>query len=181
MHVSGSESYNYSPIQGAQKPQELSQEQHDLVFVKIKADSVNAQIDAYVAGTQQSSSQSSSDYTENYTDFASDVRRAKSYAILVENGVDLSSVPGRPSTLPVPDPSELDQDQRDSLRQGLVGIAGYQSTLDQIEAYKAGSENSDSSSDETAQSVENYNQFANDLRRSDALNTYIDYNNFPLG
>ena len=190
MQVSGNQSYNCSPIHGTQKPQDLSQEQQDLALVKVKSDSVNAQIDAYVAGTKQynestsTNENSNSNYSQNYTDFAADARQANNLNILVENGVDFSSIPQQPGIEPpavTPDPVELDQGQRDTLRQGIVNVAGYQSTQAQIDAYRAGSEQANNSYQETSQSIESYNEFAADARKSEALNTYVDYNNYLVG
>ena len=194
MQVSNQTTTGYSPIDISQnrldKIQDLTQEQRDTLretaALKAGKESKEAQIEAYVAGTKQyneSSTEykSNEDYVQNYTDFASDVRRANNYASLVENGVDFSTISQRPSTQPSVDISELDQDHKDTLREGVVSVAGYQSTKDQIEAYKAGAKQSNSSFDETRQYIENYNQFASDLRRSDALNTYVEYNNYLVG
>jgi len=189
MQVSGNESYNYSPIQGTQKPQDLSSEQKALATVKVKSDSVNAQIDAYVAGTEQynqttSNYDSGNDYTQNYNEFAQNVRQANNLAIAVENGVDFSDLPEEPSIEPPiagPVPGDLDQAQKDTLHQGVVSVAGYQSTQSQIDAYKAGSAQANNEYNDTAQSIESYNQFAADARKSEALNTYVDYNNYLVG
>ena len=194
MQVSAQTGTNYSPIDISQnrpdKIQDLTQEQRDTLretaALKAGKESKEAQIEAYVAGTKQYNEssteyESNEEYVQNYTDFASDVRRANNYATLVENGVDFSSIIERPSVQPLPDLSDLDQDQKDTLREGIVSVAGYQSTQDQIEAYKAGSEESNSNLNETAQYVENYNQFSADVRRNDALNTYIEYNNYLVG
>lgn len=194
MQVSSQTGSNYSPIDISQnrsdKIQDLTQEQRDTLretaVLKAGKESKEAQIEAYVAGTKQYNEsptqyETNEDYVQNYTDFASDARRANNYATLVENGVDFSSIIERPSVQPLPDLSDLDQDQKDTLREGIVSVAGYQSTQDQIEAYKAGSEESNSNLNETAQYVENYNQFSADVRRNDALNTYIEYNNYLVG
>ena len=194
MQVSSQTGANYSPIDISQnrpdKVQDLSQEERDTLrqtaALKAGKESTEAQIEAYIAGTQQynetsSEYSSNEDYVQNYTDFASDVRQANNYASLVENGVDLSTVIDRGTIQPLPNPSELNQDQKDTLREGIVSAAGYQSTQDQIEAYKAGLEQSNTSFDETAQYVENYNEFAAEARRSESLNTYIDYNNYLAG
>jgi len=190
MQVSGNESYSYSPIQGVQKPQDITQEQKDLALVKVKSDSVNAQVDAYVGGTQQynetvsTSKSSNTNYTQNYNEFAQNVRQANNLEILVENGVDGSDIPERPEIEPPttgPVPGDVEQEQKDNLRQGIVSVAGYQSTISQIDAYKAGSAQANNSYNETAQSIESYNQFAADARKSEALNTYVDYNNYLVG
>lgn len=171
-------------------PQDMTQDQRDsvrqVVVGKAGKESKEAQLEAYVAGTQQANDTSSqteqnSEYVQNYTDFAADVRKADNYAILVENGVDLTSIPDRPSILPIEDPSELDQGQRDSLRQAAVGIAEKNSKEAQIEAYKAGTEQANSSTssfDETTQYVQNYNEFAADVRRSEYLNIYVQNNDY---
>jgi len=185
MQVSNQTTASYSPIDTPQdsldKIQDLTQEQRDTLrettALKAKKESKEAQIEAYVAGSQQSneSSNQNDDYVQNYTDFAADVRRANSYTTLVENGVDISDIKERED---LPDPSDLDQDQKDSLREGVASFAGQQSTQDKIDAYKAGSEQSSSIFYETQQSVQNYNEFAADVRRSNGLNTYIEYNNY---
>jgi len=186
MQVSGSQNYNYSPVQGAHKPQDLTQEQKELAFVKVKSDSVNAQVDAYAAGTQQanettSSYKNSTDYTQNYNEFAQGVRQANNLATLVENGVKPSEIPEEPSIEPPIASPTLDQGQKDTLREGVVSVAGYQSTQSQIDAYKAGSAQANNAYNNTAQSIESYNQFAADARKSEALNTYVDYNNYLVG
>ena len=190
MNVSNTSSYVTDYVTNTQnKPQDLSQEQRDTVRQTLVGvaghKSKEAQIDAYVQGSKSSSEDgSSSTYSENYTDFAADVRKSDNLTILVENGVELSSKPERPSTLPVQDPSELDQDQRDDIRQVAVGIAGHNSKEAQLEAYKAGTEQASSSNDEladTAQYVKNYNEFAADVRRSEYLNIYTENNNFLTG
>jgi hypothetical protein len=186
MQVSGSESYNYSPIQGVQKPQDPTQEQKDLALVKVKSDSVNAQIDAYVAGTEQynetsTNYENSNDYTQNYNEFAQNVRQANNLAILVENGVERPEDPSIEPPIAGPVSGDLDQAQKDTLRQGIVSVAGYQSTESQIDAYKAGSAQANNAYNDTAQSIDSYNQFAADARKSEALNTYVDYNNYLVG
>ena len=194
MQVSSQAGPNYSPIDTSlnhpDKIQDLTQEQRDTLretaALKAGKESKEAQLEAYIAGTKEYNESSTEyetneDYIQNYTDFASDVRRANNYATLVENGVDFSNIIERPSVQPLPALGDLDQDQTDTLREGIVSIAGYQSTQDQIEAYKAGAKQSSNTLNETAQYVENYNQFAADVRRSDALNTYIEYNNYLVG
>jgi len=121
-------------------------------------------------------------YTQNYTDFSKDIRQANNYATLVTNGADLSTIIDRPSVQPLSHTDVLNQDQKGTLREGVVSIAGYQSTKSQIEAYQAGVVNSQQNSfNETAQYFENYNEFAADVRRSESLSTYIEYNNYLVG
>jgi len=172
-----------SQINPAQAKNLSNNEQESLKALKVvdvHYDSKQAQIDAYVAGTQEAAG-TSDDYVQNYTDFASDIRRSNNYATLVENGVDFSSIKERAEPKALSDIASLDQDQKDTLREGLVSVAGYQSTQDQIEAYKVGAEQSSSSFDETAEYVQNYNESVAELRRDQALNTYIEYNNYLVG
>lgn len=190
MNVSSSNSYTASHITNSQRnPQDLTQDQRDSIrqvaVERAGQQSKEAQIEAYVAGTEQANEtaqyESSEAYVQNYTDFASDVRRAENYATLVENGIDASSLSERPGTLPVQDPVQIDQEQRDSIRQVLVAEAGQESKEAQIEAYAAGTEEaivSESPLDETAQYVQNYNEFAADVRRSESLNIYVQNNNY---
>jgi len=184
MNVSQSGVYSYSPVQQYQNIQDLNQDQKDTLrqtaVLKAGNESKQAQLDAYVAeDTTTSSSESTSTYTQNYTNFAADVRQANNYATLVENGVELSSS-DRPSTQTVPEP--LSQDQTDALREGIVSIAGYQSNQSQIEAYKAGSQDSANNQiSETQQYVQNFNEAAQDVRRSESLSTYIEFNNYLVG
>jgi len=192
MDVSSGNTYSASHISNTQRnPQDLTQDERDSVrqatVAKAGKESQEAQIEAYVAGTKQANettqNESNEDYVQDYTEFASDLRRAENYASLVENGVDASSITDRPSTLPVQDPSQLDQEQRDSVREAAVAQAGQESKEAQLEAYKAGTEQAASSAilDETAQYVENYNEFAADVRRSEYLNTYVENNNYLAG
>jgi len=184
MEISSSTNANYSQITNQHNNlQNATQEEKDrareVVVGAVAIDSKQSQIDAYVAGSSQDSdtsvSTSQEEYVQNYTDFASDARQADYYSTLVENGVDPSDIIDKPSTLPEIDPSQLDQEQKDTLRQTVVGVAGYQSTQSQIEAYKAGSGESDTSAySDTADYIKNYNEFASDVRRSNAINTYIE-------
>ena len=189
MQVSSNANYAYSPEQNIQ---DLSQGQRDSLrqglVAKAGKESKESQIEAYVAGTKQANEtaaqyESNEEYVQNYTDFASDARQAQNYATLVENGVTLSDIPSRPSTQPI-ESIPLNEDQTDALRKGVAALAGHKSTQDQIEAYQAGSENSNSTNvslDDTAQYVKNYNEFATDVRRSEYLNTYIENNNYLAG
>ena len=170
----------------AQKPtQEQLDKTRETVVDVVGYRSKKAQIDAYVSGMKQANEnyqdlQNTQEYTQNYTDFASDVRRAENYATYLNNArepSDLINRPEQPSIQPIADPQEITQDQVDTLRQGLAGIAGYQSTQDQIDAYKAGSQQSDGSDgtyQKTQEYVTNYNEFANQARQSEYINTYIE-------
>jgi len=190
MNVSGNGVYSYSPVQQYQNVQDLNQDQKDTIretaALKAGKESKEAQLDAYVAGTQQynetevTSSESTATYTQNYTDFAADVSRANNYATLVENGVDLSESSDNPTIQPIENP--LSQDQTDALREGIVSIAGYQSNQDQIDAYKAGSqESANNQISETQEYVQNFNEAAHDIKRSESLQTYIEFNNYLVG
>lgn len=180
----------YSPIDTSVNRPEKNQDQRDelrqTAALKAGKDSKEAQLEAYVAGTKQynetsSELENSDDYIQNYNDFASEIRQANNYATLVENGVEPSSILNRGTIEPLPNPSELDPGQKDTLREGIVSVAGYESTQSQIEAYEAGTQQSNNSFNETAQYVEDYNQFAQEIRRNDALNTYIEFNNYLVG
>ena len=189
MQVSSNATHAYSPQQNIQ---DLSQDQRDSLrqgaVAKAGKESKESQIEAYAAGTKQANEiatqyESNEEYVQNYTDFTSDARQAQNYATLVDNGVTLSDITRRPSTLPIEN-IPLNEDQTDALRQGAVAKAGKESTESQIEAYKAGSENSNSTNtsiNDTAQYVKNYNEFAADVRRSEYLNTYVENNNYLAG
>lgn len=147
------------------------------------------QIEIYVESTRNANEQyentstnaqdysAQQDYVENYNDFAQQARRAEYYQTLVENGVtpsDLDGIKNRPSTQPIPELPT--QEDRDTLRQAAVGIAQNRSTQSQIDAYRAGAQNnSNDNSFETTQAyVQNYTDFANQVRRSEYINTYIE-------
>ncbi|MEA3372675.1 MAG: hypothetical protein U9Q62_03175 [Campylobacterota bacterium] len=97
-----------------------------------------------------------------------------------ETGTSPFSVPQTQRRTPEqlqPPEQELSEEQRDTVREGIAGVAGYRSTQAQIEAYAAGAQqanNTSSAYEDTAAYIENYNNFAADLRRSDAINTYVD-------
>jgi len=147
--------------------------------------SKQAQLDAYVAGTQNANEnyndmEETQNSTQNYMEFSSDLRKAQSYTILMENGVKPSDVIDRPSIQPIDSPinyDDLSEDQADALRESATSIAGYKSTKAQIDAYAAGSNQGEAnpynSSQDTQEYVQNYNDFAQQIRRSDYLNTYI--------
>jgi len=189
MQVSSNANYTYSPQHNIQ---DLSQDQRDSLrqaaVAKAGEESKEAQIEAYVAGSEQANEtalqyESNEEYIQNYTDFAADARQAQNFATLVENGVGLPDIASRPSIQPIED-IPLSEDQTDTLRQGIATLAGHKSTQDQIEAYRAGSESTNSTNtsfEETAQYVKNYNEFAADVRRSEYLNTYVENNNYLAG
>jgi len=186
MQVSSSiNAYQYQPNQ-VQKP--LSDSQREIVAGVAGHKSTQSQIDAYVSGTQNANenyenTQSSEKSTQNYMEFSSDLRKAEGYATLVENGVDISDLKGRPSIQPIENPLELDpedlsQEESDALRQTATGVAGLRSTQAQIDAYVAGassesSANSYSSHEATQDYVNNYNDFSQQARRSEYLNAYV--------
>ncbi len=186
MQVSSSvNAYQYQPNQ-TQKP--LSDSQREVAAGVAGHKSTQAQIDAYISGTQNANenyenAQSSHESTQNYMEFSSDLRKAESYATLVENGVDISDLKDRPSIQPIENPLELDledlsQEQGDALRQTATGVAGLRSTQAQIDAYVAGassesSANPYSSHEVTQDYVNNYNDFSKQVRRSEYLNTYL--------
>jgi len=67
------------------------------------------------------------------------------------------------------------QEQKNSIRESIVTVAGYQSTQAQIEAYKAGAnDNNTLLYSDTASYIQNYNDFASNIRRANAINTYIE-------
>jgi len=147
--------------------------------------SKEARIDAYVAGTKQANelyedSKSAREATQNYTDFAADVRRSEGYSTYLNNGgepLDLIKRDDEASIQSIQNPIEVTPEQTDALRQGLAGIAGYSSTQAQIDAYKAGAQQSESSNNtyqDTQEYVTNYNNFAEQARRGEYINTYIE-------
>jgi hypothetical protein len=147
--------------------------------------STKAKIDAYVAGSKQANEnyqdlESTQESTQNYTDFASDVRRSKNYSTYLDNGGDASKLinkPEQPSIQPIQNPNEITQEQTDALRQSLAGIAGYKSTQDQIDVYKDSSQQSkdiNSTYQDTQAYVTNYNEFANQARRDEYINIYME-------
>lgn len=182
MEISSTINNNYSQIPKQNRAlQELSQDQRDqargVIIDKVAINSKQSQIDAYIAGSSQANDNTTSstqESTQNYANFTEDVRKADAYATLVQNEVDFTSIVDRPSTLPIYEPS---QEQKDSLRQTLVSVAGYQSTQSQIEAYKAGSSQETTIYNESADYINNYNEFASDVRRTNAINTYIENSN----
>ncbi len=93
MEVSNTNTFSHlqaSTLPGtSQKPQELTSEQRELAAGVASQRSTNAQIDAYVAGAQ--SSTSTTDETgmvQDYTDLATDIRRANGFETIVQNRGD---------------------------------------------------------------------------------------------
>ncbi len=150
--------------------------------------SKQAQIDAYVAGTQNANEnyndiEDTQNSTQNYMEFSSDLRKAEGYATLVENGVNPLDIANRPSIQPIENPidkEDLSDSQTDALRGVVTDVAGYKSTKAQIEAYAAGSAengaNPYNSYEDTQDYIQNYNDFAQQVRRSEYVNTYIQNN-----
>jgi len=182
MQVNSSYTSSYSPDTNTPR-QEQRDEMRQAAAGIAKKNSVEDQIAIYAKTTQNANAQyedtnevqDAQSYTENYTDFMKDVRRSENYQTYLDNGGDLSGSEGvaeRPSTQPVEE--ELTQEERDTLRQSAVGIAEKRSVESQIEAYKAGSENSTSTYEETQAYVQNYNDFAKEARRSEYLNIYVE-------
>ncbi len=183
MQVSSSvNAYQYQQNQ-TQKP--LSDSQREVATGIAGHKSTQAQIDAYVSGTQNAneSYESSQESTQNYMEFSSDLRKAEGYATLVENGVDISDLRNRPSIQPIENPLELDledlsEEQGDAMRQTATGVANLRSTQAQIDAYVAGassesSANPYSSHEATQDYVNNYNDFFQQERRGEYLNIYM--------
>ena len=164
--------------------QEQRDEARELATGIAKKNSVEDQIEVYVTSTQNANEQyedanevqDTQASTENYTDFMNDLRRSDNYQTFLDNGGDFSNlaeVGHRPSIQPVPE--DLTQDERDTLRQGVVEVAEKRSVESQIEAYRAGSENSSTGAyQETQKHIENYNDFAKEARRSEYLNIYVE-------
>ena len=189
MQVLSNASYTYSPESNIK---DLSQDQRDSIrqsmVYKAAEKSKESQVEAYVAGTKQANdaiiqNASNEEYVQDYTEFATNARKAQNYATLVENGINIFDIKNQQSIQPIENIS-LNEEQADTLGQGLVGLAGYKSTQDKIEAYQAGSLESSTrteSINDTAQYVKNYNEFAADARRSSYLNTYIENNNYLAG
>ncbi len=144
--------------------------------------SKQAQIDVYVQSTKNANEQydnlnNNENATENYMDFASDVRRADNYATFLENGGEPSELTDRPSIQPISNPIKNPENLTDENREVMAGIAGHRSTQDQIDAYKAGAQqSSDTNNDlqDTQEYVTNYNDFAQQVRRDEYINTYIE-------
>jgi len=158
--------------------------------------SKQSQIDAYVAGTQNANesynnTENSQNSTQNYMEFSSDLRKAEGYNILVDNGVnpiDINKPPLTPSSIqPIDNPvdyDDLSDSQADAVRQAATGIAGYRSKEAQMETYTSSSQESEanpySSHEDTQDYIQNYNNFSQEIRRSEYITTYIDNNTSPL-
>jgi hypothetical protein len=145
--------------------------------------SKQAQIDIYTQTAKSANEQydnsyeTQQEYVEDYTDFAQQNRRAEYYQTLVEEGTRPSGpddTQNRPDTQPVA--QELTQEQRDTGRQAIVEIAQERSTQAQIDAYRAGIDDSQAQSDynDTQDAIANYNDFSKQARRTEYLNIYIE-------
>ena len=161
--------------------QHLDKARETLVGVA-KNHSTQAKIDAYVAGSKEADThyhnlENTQEQIQNYNDFAADVRKSENYNTYLNNDGKVSELSNRDdqaSIQPIENPYELSDEQRDTLRQGITAIAGYKSLKEQIDAYKAGSENANSAHQEIRDYVTNYNKFADQVRRSEYINTYIE-------
>ncbi len=145
--------------------------------------STQAQIDIYTQTAKNANEQydnaykAQQEYVEDYTDFAQQNRRAEYYQTLIENGAEpsgLEDIKNRPSAQPIE--QDLTQDQKDTVREAIVGLAGERSTQAQIDAYRAGADNAQSQSDynNTQDAIASYNDFSKEARRSEYLNIYIE-------
>jgi hypothetical protein len=177
---------NTETLYSTQSPQNLKQVFTEELSDKSRENLANlaghrskqAQIDVYVQSTKNANEQYDDLYdnenaTENYMDFSSDVRRSENYATFLENGGELSEILDRPSIQPIENPENI----TDENREVLADIAGRRSTQNQIDAYKAGSQQSSDSNNnlqDTQEYVTNYNDFAQQARRSEYINTYIE-------
>jgi hypothetical protein len=161
------------------KRDELTQEQRDFSADVVKRNSVQKQIDIYTETTKNANEQydNSTDEQQNqsaaYVEFSQDVRRADNYQTFLDNGGEPSALEAfrdRPTTLPA---QELTEQQRDTFRESAADIAKRNSVNAQIEAYRAGAQNAPDSGATAQESVQNYNEFAQQARRSEYINTYI--------
>lgn len=145
--------------------------------------STQAQIDIYTQTAKNANEQynnsyeTQQDYVENYTDFAQQNRRAEYYQTLIENSTkpsDPGDIENRPDSKPIT--QDLTEEQRDAGRQAIVKIAEERSTQTQIDAYRAGMDDSQAQNDysDTQDAIANYNDFAKQARRSEYLNIYIE-------
>lgn len=109
-----------------QKPQELTAEQRELAAGVASQRSTTAQIDAYVAGAQSSSSSTTETSTvQDYTDFAADVRRANGFETVVQNR-DEETRPEAPAPT-------SQQGRSDTSVQQAQGIAESTSIADRLQ------------------------------------------------
>lgn len=166
-----------APQNSKQAPQELNDKSRENLASLAGHRSKQAQIDIYVQSTKNANEQydnldDNENATENYMDFSSDVRRSENYATFLENGGEPSEIIDRPSIQPIPEPIENPEN-----REALADVAVHSSTETQIDAYKAGAQTSDDTSNDlqdTQEYVANYNDFAQEVRRSEYINTYIE-------
>jgi len=115
MQVSGTTPYINNHENPIEKYQSFSTENQQSARVAVtdvaSSRSTQAQIDAYVAGSEDETTSSSSEasQTQDYVNFASDVRRANSYETFIDARETSSDVSTRP-TLPV-EPTPLERFQ----------------------------------------------------------------------
>lgn len=90
---------SYINNQKPQKPQELTQEQRELITGAVDHKTTQDKIDIYVEGTKQtndtydqSTGESSDNSTQAYVDFAKDVQRSNALNTAVDNGADFSQI-----------------------------------------------------------------------------------------
>ena len=161
------------------KREQLTQDQRDFAADVVKRNSVQQQIDIYAETTKNANEQYDNstndpqDQSAAYVEFSQEVRRADSYQTFLDNGGDpsaLTTLRDRPATLPA---GELTDDQRDTFRESAADIARRSSVNAQIDAYRAGAQTSPESGMTAQESVQNYNEFAQQLRRSEYINTYV--------
>ncbi len=87
---------------------------------------------------------------------------------------DFSEIPGKHFFALPKEAPRFDWKEQNSLREA-IGTTGSYSKKTQQEAYIAGTlEDNKSAYDDMSKYIRNYNIFASNLRRSDAINTYID-------
>lgn len=146
-----------------------------------KHQSMQSQIDIYVQSSQNANEQydESENNTKSYMDFAADVRKAQAYQTFLNKGgepSELKQLGSAPETLPV---QELPTaEPSDEMRGAATDIAKYKSIQSQIDAYAIGMESSNSSdyTNTTNDYIQNYNEFAQQVRRSEYLSIYTENN-----
>ena len=85
--------------QRPQNPQDLTQDQREVITGLAENKTTNDKIDAYVQGTQdanevydKASGESSESATQAYVDFSKDVQRSNNLNTAVDSGADFSSI-----------------------------------------------------------------------------------------
>lgn len=143
-----------------------------------KYQSMQSQIDIYVQSSQNANEQydDSDSNTKAYMDFASDVRRAQAYQTFLVNGGEPSELKGLKENIDtLPAEKMPPSESSDEMRGAATDVAKYKSIQSQIDMYAKGMESSNSSdyTNTTDDYIRNYNDFAQQARRSEYLSVYI--------